>query len=204
MTNNSIKIDAIDEALKFAYLDADTEQNNPVNPLEQLNYIITTDYPVQLSAKSSSSMIDKLYEKLAVDSLGILLINAFKENNIKTEELATEVSLPLSIIEQLKDDSILANSIPVISFKNLVKKLQIPFDKVELAINKTFHLLKNETSFSPSVINSLQLSYRRRSDKTVSSVLSKKAGKSEKQFLFQNEEALNKYLKRLGELYESN
>jgi len=113
------------------------------------------------------------------------------------------VSLPTTTIEQLKEDYILANSIPVISFRNLLKKLQIPFDKVEQAINKTFHMLKNEASFSPSMIGSLQLSYRRRNASTASA-FNTKASKSERQYLFQNEEALNKYLKRLGELYESN
>lgn len=203
MENKNIKINAIDEALKFAYLSADTEQNNIVNPSEQLNYIINADYPVQLSDELSSKMIGKLYEKLAVDSLGILLINALKDSDIKTEDLAAEVSLPATTIEQLKEDTILANSVPVISFRNLVKKLQIPFDKVEQAINKTFHMLKNEVAFSPSTIGSLQLSYRRRNARTASA-LNTKASKSERQYLFQNEEALNKYLKRLGELYESN
>lgn len=203
MSNTNIKVDAIDEALKFAYLSADTEQNNIVNSSEQLNYIIDTDYQVELSDELALKMIGKLYEKLAVDSLGILLTNALKDSNMKTKDLATEVSLPVATIEQLKEDIILANSIPVISFKNLLKKLQIPFDKAEQAINKTFHMLKNEASFSPSVIGSLQLSYRRRNTSTASA-FNTKASKSERQYLFQNEEALNKYLKRLGELYESN
>jgi len=203
MSTKNIKVDAIDEALKFAYLSADTEQNNIVNPTQQLNYILNGDYPVQLPDELSSKMIGKLYEKLGVDSLGILLTNALKDNNIKTDDLAVEVSLPTTTIEQLKEDYILANSIPVISFRNLLKKLQIPFDKVEQAINKTFHMLKNEASFSPSMIGSLQLSYRRRNASTASA-FNTKASKSERQYLFQNEEALNKYLKRLGELYESN
>lgn len=203
MSNTNIKVDAIDEALKFAYLSADTEQNNIVNSSEQLNYIIDTDYQVELSDELALKMIGKLYEKLAVDSLGILLTNTLKDSNMKTKDLATEVSLPVVTIEQLKEDTILANSIPVISFKNLLKKLQIPFDKAEQAINKTFHMLKNEASFSPSVIGSLQLSYRRRNASTASA-FNTKTSKSERQYLFQNEEALNKYLKRLGELYESN
>ncbi|MBN8876764.1 MAG: hypothetical protein J0I32_04405 [Sphingobacteriales bacterium] len=202
MSNKNIKIDAIDEALKFAYLNADTDQTNTINPSDQISYIINAAYPVQLSDELSTKMIDKLYEKLAVDSLGILLTNAIKDGGTKVEDLATEVSLPAITIEQLKEDAILANSIPVISFRNLVKKLQIPFGKVEQAINKTFHMLKNEAAFSPAAISSLQLSYRRRNTKTASS-LNTKASKSERQYLFQNEEALNKYLKRLGELYES-
>lgn len=189
MSTKNIKVDAIDEALKFAYLSADTEQNNIVNPTQQLNYILNGDYPVQLPDELSSKMIGKLYEKLGVDSLGILLTNALKDNNIKTDDLAVEVSLPTTTIEQLKEDYILANSIPVISFRNLLKKLQIPFDKVEQAINKTFHMLKNEASFSPSMIGSLQLSYRRRNASTASA-FNTKASKSERQYLFQNEEAL--------------
>lgn len=200
MSNKINKTDAIDEALKIIFLNTDTDNNNVTDPAMQLKYIIEADYPNQMDEKLSAKMIDRLYNKLAVDSLGILMAKALKNKNMDVSKLSEEVNLPITTIEQLQEDTILANSIPVISFKNLMRILEIPIDKVTQAVIKTFHLLKNEVAFSPAAIGGLQCSYRRRNARTTSS-LNTKAGRSEKQYLFQNEEALNKYLKRLEELY---
>lgn len=202
MSDKNKKIDAVDEALKLTYLSGDTEQSDPLDAGVQLSYILKSDYPVQMPDKLSAKMVDELYEKLAVDSLGILLENALKVTAIATEELAVEASLPASTIELLKEDAILANSIPVMSFLYLLHKLNIPFHKVEEAIHKTFELLKNEAAFSQTAMGGLQLAYRRRNVRT-SHFIHSKTGNSERQYLFQNKEALNKYVRRLGELYEN-
>ena len=203
MANNKINIDPVDEALKLVYLSSSSNESEFLDASVQLKNIISVDYESQPSNEASSKMIDKLYEKLSVDSLGVLITNAVSKANVKREELAEKSNLPVSTIEQLQADKVLANSIPVISFRNLLKSLQIPFDKAEKAINKTFQILKNEFAFSPATLGSLQLSYRRR-NASVATSFNTKASKSESQYLFQNEEALQKYLKRLKELYEIN
>ena len=201
MENNKTIIDPVDEALRLVYLNANSEQSNIDLPTE-LNHLINTQYSVQVSLDEGRRMVNSLYEKLAVDSLGILISKAMEKEGLNIEEIAIESGLPTTSIEQLQADLILANSIPVISFKALLKKLQIPFDKAKEAITKTFHILKSEMDFSPSTISSMQLAFRRRNTKDASS-FSLKASKSENQYLFQNEEALNKYLNRLGELYNA-
>jgi len=197
MKDDKILIDPIDEALRFVYLNA---EQNTIDTSVELNRITEAKYPVVISAEKAKEMIKSLYENLAVDSLGVLITNALEKTNIKVEEAARESRLPITTLEQLQADVILANSIPVISLKTLLKALKIPFNKAEEAIMKTFHILKNEMVFSPATINSMQLTYRRRNAKGASS-FNTKANKSEKQYLFQNEEALTKYLKRLDELY---
>jgi hypothetical protein len=161
---------------------------------------VSAQYKSKPSEGMAEKMIGKLYERLSADSLGVLITNAVSKAKIKTEELAAKSNLPVTTIEQLQADRLLANSIPVISFKNLLKSLQIPFSKAEQAINKTFQILKNEVAFSPSTLGLLQLSFRRRNSATA---LNSKARETENQYLFQNEEALQKYLKRLKDLYEN-
>lgn len=200
MSNKINKTDAIDEALKIVFLNSDKDNNSVIEPATQLKYIIEADYPNQMNEELSKKMSDRLYNKLAVDSLGILVDRALKSKNMDVSKLSEDVNLPIATIEQLQEDTILANSIPVISFKNLMRILEIPIDKVTHAVIKTFHVLRNEVAFSPASISSLKCSYRRRNARATSS-LNTKAGRSEKQYLFQNEEALNKYLKRLEELY---
>jgi len=195
MKYHKITIDPIEEALRLSYLNA-----NSFDASIELNRIMEKDYSVEISSEKAKQMVSSLYEKLAVDSLGILISKAIETENINVEEIATESNLPVMTIEQLQADLILANSIPVISFKNLLKRLQIPFEKAQEAIFKTFHILKNDLAFSPSTVTSMRLAYRRRNTKSSTS-FSTKASKAENQYLFQNEEALNKYLNRLGELY---
>lgn len=192
---NRETIDPIEEALRLNYLNA-----NSLDASKELNHIIAGKYSIEISSEKAKVMVNSLYEKLAVDSLGILISKAIDTGNIKVQEMATESGLPVMTIEQLQGDLILANSIPVISFKNLLKRLQIPFDKAREGIIKTFHILKNDLAFSLSNVTSLRLAYRRRDSKSTTS-FNTKASKSENQYLFQNEEALNKYLNRLSELY---
>ena len=195
MKNRKTTIDPIEEALRLNYLNA-----NSLDASKELNRIMEGKYSVEISSEKAKQMVNSLYEKLAVDSLGIIISKAIETGNIKVEEIATESSLPIMTIEQLQADLILANSIPVISFKNLLKRLQIPFDKAQEAIIKTFHILKNDLAFSPSTVTAMRLAYRRRNTKSSTS-FNTKASKAENLYLFQNEEALNKYLNRLGELY---
>lgn len=200
MKNEKVKIDPIDEALKLMTLDTEVQSDKGSEGLTLLN-IISAEYKSQPSAEDAERMINKLYERLSVDSLGVLINNALSKTNMGLENLSSESSLPVSTIEQLQTDRILANSIPVIPFRNLLKKLQIPFNMAEQAIYKTFQILKNEMDFSSAALGASKLSYRRRSV-SVPASLGTKTSHSENQYLFQNEEALQKYLKRLNELYE--
>lgn len=200
MKNNKIKIDPIDEALKLVYLNTKPEENT-INPILEFKRITETEYPYDISSEKGETMIKLLYEKLAVDSLGELISKAIEKENISISEISKDSSLPASTIEQLQTDSIFANSIPIILLKNLLKRLQISFNKAQESIIKSFHILKNEAAFSSSSINTVQLSYKKRNAEIVSS-FANKTKKSENQNLFQNEEALNKYLNRLSELYK--
>jgi hypothetical protein len=198
METNKQKVDPIDEALRLWMLSERPEGEEMVNASEQLKHLTSANYKSELSDDRYKKMIDKLYRNLAIDSLGIVLEAAISKSNIKVNELAVKTSLPEESIEQLKADSVFANSIPVISLRDLLKELQIPFAKAEEAIIKSFHILKSNITFHGLLMNNVRLAYRRKNSKVSSNT---KSGKSDSQYLFENEEALTKYLKRLNELY---
>ncbi|MBL7894836.1 MAG: hypothetical protein JNK50_06065 [Bacteroidia bacterium] len=198
MKNQNKKMDPVDEALKLLMLSENSGDAKAIDTSDQLNYITTAIYSKELSDEGAKKMIGKLYENLAVDSLGVLIENALAKVNPDINAIAGKTNLPENSIEQLKSDAIFANSIPVISLRNLLKELQIPFEKAEQAILKSFHILKSDLAFSASSMSNLRLAYRRRNSKLSSNT---KSGKSDSQYLFENEEALSKYLKRLSELY---
>jgi hypothetical protein len=201
MKNEKVKIDPIDEALKLVTLNTENQDEKGSQGLTLLN-IISAEYKSQPSAMASERMIDQLFKKLSIDSFGVLINKELKKVKMDATGLSEKSGLPVFTIEQLQSDRILANSIPVIHFKNLLKTLQIPFDVASEAIFKTFELIKNESTLSMSFIGSSKFAYRRKSISVPSSVSSKNS-LTESQVLFQNEEALKKYLNRLKELYES-
>lgn len=195
----NIPVDPIDEALKLVYLqDNRFDDTNDISL--ELNRIVECSYSIEMTSEKAAKMVNSLYDRFAFDSLGILITKSLEKEKINVEEVSAESNLPVATIEQLQSDSILANSIPIVSFRTLLKKLQIPFDKAEQAIIKTFNILKNDAAFSPSVLNSTQLAYKSKYSKE-GICASAKTSKSDSQFLFKNEEALNKYLDRLRELY---
>lgn len=195
----NIPVDPIDEALKLVYLQ-DNRFDDTNNISLELNRIVECSYSIEMPSEKATKMVNSLFERFAVDSLGILITKSLEKEKINVDEISTESNLPVATIEQLQSDSILANSIPIVSFRTLLKKLKIPFDKAEQAIIKTFNILKNDVAFSPSTLNSTHLAYRSRYSKEVVGT-SSKTSKSDSQLLFKNEEALNKYLDRLRELY---
>lgn len=201
MENRKVKIDPIDEALKLTSIQNEVKNDQDSEGLTLLN-IVNTEYTNVPSDEECERMIDKLYQKLSVDSLGVLITNTISRvSSVNIEKLSSETGLPVLTIEQLQSDRILANSVPVIQFRNLLRQLQIPFDKAERAIQKTFQVLKNEYILSPASLGHAKLSYRRKSV-AVPSSMNVKSGHPESWYLFQNEEALQKYLKRLNDLYE--
>jgi len=198
MKNEKVKIDPIDEALRLSTLPSEKE-SAPSSEGLTLFHVLSSEYSVNLSEEKGKKMIDELYKKLAVDSFGQLITSTLKSSKKDINDLAVEAGIALSTIEQLQNDRVLVNTIPVMQFKNLLKILQIPFAKASESILKTLELLKNENRISAYSLGSTKFAYRRKSVPVPSSVNAKNS-LTESQILYQNEEALSKYLSRLEQL----
>jgi hypothetical protein len=147
-------------------------------------------------------LIDKLFTTVNSVSLGSLLLETVTEKSVSDEILSQQSKIPLKIIADLKADSIFPNNIPILLLKNLLKFLDISFQSAEQAIWKTFELMKKR-EFVTSYFGSGQPAFRRRQNNSRDSLI-KVNSKTDGKELFENEEALKKYLSRLDYLMKTN
>jgi len=80
------------------------------------------------------------------NTIGQLLTEAFRLNELKAEVVERELSFPVGIITKLMNDEYYTNSVPVVLFKNLIMSLHIRPSEVYKAMIPTFNaVLSKET-----------------------------------------------------------
>lgn len=196
--NKDTKIDPVDEALRFIYLESSSTADNAFSSA-QLQDILKADYNVHITDADKETILKKLYSYASSSSLGDLLLEAMNEKQISVQNLSQELKITESVIEDLKADKVFTNNVPVVFIKNLMQALGISFKKAETAILKTFELLKSQAVIEEVNFRSMQPAFRKgyyasRENSTWSNNM------AESRDLFENEEALKKYLLRLDEL----
>jgi hypothetical protein len=186
--NNHNQIDRIEEALRSLFLSGET--NDPIH----LESVLSNTDSIDMSLEKKKNLLDRLGEVLHNASLGQVISKAAKD--IQHETLSHQTGLLVSMIEDLKNDAIYPNNIPIILFRRLLGFLNIPYLVADRAIRKTFYVLQSQstTPFTSKISPSFKRVNSARSVDTRS--MSKADGRE----LFQNEEALNRYLHRLSEL----
>ena len=193
--NEQHKIDPFDEALRILWLEGLDELNNE-DSQKKLNSILSGNYSVTMSQFKSTELIDKLHNTVQSSSLGQLINQAIVSNKLSEEEVVKQSQLPLKTFSELKTDSIFPNNIPILLLRNLLKQLNISYKVAEQAIFKSFDTMKNR-EFIASCVS--QPTFRRSQTNTRDSFL-KVNHKADGRELFENEEALKKYLLKLEEL----
>lgn len=168
---------------------------------KEFDQVFSTDYPNQLSDDKASELIDKVSSELAKDTLGMMIINGIKTNNVEEKDLVNEAGLTISLLEDIKDDRIFTNSIPVRSLTRLIKSLGITLSNALDAIDRTFDRLIMENQLQVSLPAKAQPVFRKSSSSRKDYGFDIHRFKSDEGYLFQNREALDKYKKRLEELY---
>lgn len=196
--NKNTKIDPIDEALKLIYLEFSSSADNAFSSV-QLQQILETDYNLLIADADKETILKKLYSYASSSSLGDLLHEAMGEKKISVQGLAQDLKITESVIEDLRADKIFTNNVPVVFIKNIMLALDISFKKAETAILKTFELLKSQAVIEAVNFRSMQPTFRKGyyASRENSAWSNKMA---ESRDLFENEEALKKYLLRLDEL----
>lgn len=196
--NENTKIDPIDEALRLIYLESSSNADNSFSSV-QLQNILTAEYNTQIADAGKEAILSKLYNYATTASFGDLLLEAMNTKNITAQTLSQELKIMETVIEDLKGDKIFTNNVPVVFVKNILKALDISFKKAETAILKTFELLKSQAVIEEVNFRSMQPAFRKgyyafRENSAWSNNM------AESRDLFENEEALKKYLFRLDEL----
>lgn len=188
------KADILDEVLKVLYLESVTDAS-----AERELSRITNEFP---TAEMSPLQKAKLFERLSaiepVNTLGEIISNRLKELHLEADQLSHSTSLPLNVVHDLMEDKIYTNNVPIMFFRNLLNRLGISFQQSEKSIRKTFALLQANIS-KPTSNNGLNPAFRK--GPHILGVTNVDAHtKGDHRELYENKEALEKYLTRLNEL----
>ena len=190
------KVDPFDETLRLLWL-KNAGNADPNTSAKELNFILDTNYYTDIDEAKEKLMIDKIFEKINTPSFGQLISETAKTKSISNDTIAEQSKLPVEIIVALQEDTIFPNNIPVRLFKNILNLLDISIDSAKKAIWKTFSIVKNR-EFTESHSLLLQPSFRHNN---FSKQLSPKASNgTDGRELFENEDALKKYISKLNEL----
>jgi hypothetical protein len=195
MENNDGLI--LDQALRILYLENASHMTDDQIEIELAR--MQRIPSVEMSNELRDKLFSKLSQTLASKSLGQVISEKVSELQINLTELSRVSKLPEDMLKGLQEDEIYTNNIPIVLLRDLLKRLQITFQEAEKSILKTFEILQSKL-IDHKMPASPYPSYRRGIyvSKDSSSLLGKK--RSEGKELFENKDALEKYLGRLHEL----
>jgi len=190
------KIDTLDEALRVIFLESakDTDAAGV-----GVQILLSSPVSVNMSDEKKALIIQQLNAVITSLSFGQLLQLAMQNLNTTDEVVAEKSKLPITVIADLKNDSIYTNNVPIVLFKGLLTNLNLSFKPVEEAIRKTFEMLQSQVGIKSNNFSGFSPAFRK-GYYTSRELLSKNAPNTDGKELFENIEALDKYLARLNEL----
>ena len=198
--NTPNKIDTLDEALRIIFLESAKEIDG-VNPEQGMNQILSS-VDVVMNDTKKTLLLEKLNNIIVSLSFGQLLQQAMNNMNVNEVAAAEKSNLPISIIEDLKNDAIYTNNVPIKLFKNLISFLNISFKSVDKSVRKTFEILQSTASLKNDSFSGFSPAFRK-GYYVSRELLTKNAPIADGKELFENKESLEKYLSRLNELMNS-
>ncbi len=194
------KIDTLDEALRVIFLESAKEADT-INPEKEMSRILSS-VDVIMTESNKELLLEKLNAVILSLSFGQLLQQTMNNMGLSEDITAEKSNLPVSIIQGLKDDAIYTNNVPIKLFKNLLSLLNISFKLVEGSVRKTFEILQSQASVKTESFSGFSPAFRKGYYASRES-LAKNSPSTDGKELFENKEALEKYLVRLNELMNS-
>lgn len=194
------KIDTLDEALRVIFLEGAKDASDTADAEMQL--ILSSPADIAMSEDKKVLLMQKLNTVIASLSFGQLLQQAMQNLNVTEGVIAEKSKIPVSVVTDLKNDVIYPNNVPIVLFKNLLSALSLSFKPVETAIRKTFEILQSQVAVKNESPSGFSPAFRKgyyTSRESFTKISPKTDGKE----LFENKEALEKYLSRLNELMNS-
>jgi len=190
--------DILDEVLKLYFLESAYAGEMALHP--ELPSILEGE-PVAIMPKTMRlKLMGGLKELLKQMSFGQLLTHAIADQKVSAVSLAEETGLPESVLAELRQDEVFANNVPIIFLKKLLKTLNISFQVADKAIRNTYELLQHRV-FSVASYEAVTPAFKKGGSlPSRESFIKNKPKTSTGKELFQNKEALDRYLNRLDEL----
>ncbi len=197
--NANNHIDMLDETLKIYFLESAKTDETALH--QELSLILSNDKLVEMPDAMRLKLMNRLKDALQQVSFGQLIAEALQSNNIDADNLAELSGLPVPVLKELQADTIFTNNVPIVFLKKLLQTLNISYQVAEQAIRNTFELLQHRIPSSTS-FNGVTPAFKKGNLSSRESFI-KNMPKTSGKELFQNEEALNRYLNRLNELMNS-
>ena len=189
------------DSLLLAYITRQSQDNLVSgNTDKEVEVVFSKHFDELLPKQKVESLLSDLTEALSKDSLGSLIQKGLVATTVPIAELQTSTGLTPSLLEDIKEDMVFTNSVPVRSLVKLLKLLDISLDKAQEAIQTTFEKLSTESKMFLSIPVKVQPAFRKGMSHGDTTFDFKRL-KSDESYLYQNKEALNKYTNRLSELY---
>lgn len=197
----SNKIPPFDNLL-LAYITGQNQENLVSGSSDkEASIVFSKQYDVFLQKQKADTMLADLTKSLSKDSLGVLVQRGLEATTTPVTEIQSVTGLTLSLLEDIKQDMVFTNSVPVRSLVKLMKLLNISLDKAQAAIQTTFEKLSAESKMFLSIPAKAQPSFRKGMTHGDASFDFKRL-RSDESYLYQNKEALDKYTNRLAEIYQ--
>lgn len=187
-------IEMLDEALRILGLESAGNDKYADN---EMSLILSNKFLVDIPSAKKEELFVALNGLVTARSLGQVVQEKLQQLEITPAQLSDTVKLPVQVIDKLLADDLYTNNIPIVLLKNLLNYLNIKFTTAEKSIRKTFELLQGKVfnhdvhALAPAFRSSLH---------TSKSITFPSHKTSDGKELFENNEAMEKYLNRLNEL----
>lgn len=185
----------LDEALRILSLESVENDKYADN---EMSLILSNEFLVDVPSAKEEELFVALSGLVTARSLGQVVQEKLQQLEITPVQLSDTVKLPVQVIDKLLVDDLYTNNIPIVLLKNLLNYLNIKFTTAEKSIRKTFELLQGKV-FNHDVHAALAPAFRS-SLHTSKSITFPSHKTSDGKELFENSEAMEKYLNRLNEL----
>lgn len=191
----SKKVDVLDEGLRVLSFERTLNEI----PGKELSLILSASPAIEMPEARKQQLLTKLGALINTPSLGQVLQQQLSASAVTADELASNVKLPAKVVADLLTDTIYTNNVPIVLFKNLLSYLNVSFLTAEKGIRKTFEMLQSKLSpdnpgygLQPTFRSGLFMSKA----ENALPLLKATDGKE----LYENKEAIEKYINRLSEL----
>lgn len=190
--NRSLTLQALlDENLRLLSFNA------PDAELDELaDRVLATPVTILPSLERERQLVSQLAAHLQ-PTLGAVIQLAISSQQMTAAQLAAEIRLPTSLLENLLNDALFVSNVPVVLMRNLLRRLAISFESAQTAIHQTVLLLRHRAS-EGDISLSPSLAFRRESTEG-----SLGTPRQEGKLLFENDDALSMYMNRLDELMQA-
>lgn len=180
------KYDIIDGVLLKRFLEKDDFDN--------LESVLSDKHEeIEINHEKRSKILDKLLNLYEKPTFGTLLGHLERQD---VQRIADEVGISKDQLQRIYRDEILINRIPITRLKVFLETLNLTFEKVRDSIIRSSEVLSSQSK-AMVLDKKIGIAFKRKISEGNSTV---SWGNDFKSDLFDNDEALNKYLNKLNEL----